>query len=112
MGLALVMLASNGMAKSDVATAALMVQLIRTAMAIADYHRATRNARQAADLDAHLGRLAGLPVVKAGQGATPTPGSALTPSGGPGLQLPTPLQAQPHAGARIHTERSGQDVGR
>lgn len=112
MGLALVMLASNGVAKPDVATAALMAQLIRTASAIADYHRATRNQPQAADLRVLLGRLERLPVVKAGRAAAATPGPARTPTRGPGLQLPTPLRAQPHAGARVTTEKGGRDAGR
>ena len=112
MGLALVMLASNGVAKPDVATAALMAQLVRTASAVADYHRATRNQRQASDVGALLSRLERLPAVEAGHAAMVTFEAGRPPARGPGLQLPTPLQAQPHTGARVTTERGGRDAGR
>jgi hypothetical protein len=101
MGLALVLLASNGAAKPGVAATALMAQILRAASAISDYHRATNNVRQAQALETQLARLGNLSVT-------------IEPvrTAGPGLQLPTPLAARPHTGARVTTERGSRDAGR
>lgn len=103
MGLALVLLASNGAAKPGVAMAALMAQILRAAAAVSDYHRATGNVAQAQALQVQLVRLTGLTV---------TEPVASVRTAGPALQLPTPIEARPQTGARVTAERGTRDAGR
>lgn len=121
MGAALVLLAAQGADRPGVAAAALMVQLLRAAAAISDYHRQTRNFGEADAVTAQLGRLAALgqtdyPGQRSGDKVPATPSRdrpVRAGRRGPGLQLPNPLEPRPHTGARPgHERREGRDGGR
>ena len=116
---ALVFMASRG-DKPQVAAAALMAQLIRAAAAVRDYHRETRNLREATAVDVQLRQLAALQW--SGYGAEPHDGRKLSPlprrgprqpqqnqQRGPGLALPTQIEPRPQTPARNGPERQDRD---
>lgn len=116
---ALVFMASGD--KPQVAAAALMAQLIRAAAALRDYHRETKNLREANAVDLEVRRLSQMQW--AGYGAEPhnsrkpiattkkQPRPA--PRRGPALDLPRQIQSREQAPMRYgQQERQDRDAGR
>lgn len=118
---ALVFLAARG-DKPQVAAAALMAQLVRAAAAIRDYHRETRNVREATAVDVELRRLQTLPWVgyptEPGSGRKVQAATKVQPrqrpqvQRGPGLALPAQLEPRPQTPTRYNQSREDRDGGR
>jgi hypothetical protein len=127
MGAALVLMASRG-DKPQVATAALVAQLIRAAAAVRDYHREVRNTREAQAVDVQLRHLARLQLSSAApepaaqsdrRRPAQLPKQQLRPRGphGPALELPHLIDPpQPAPGwqtpIRSGPERQDRNGGR
>jgi len=121
---ALVFAAANG-DKPQVAAAALMAQLVRTAMALREYHRETRNVREANAVDVELARLSGLRWT--GYGPEPRDSRKVqattkrqprsTPAApavtkGPALQLPRQMDPGPQTPVPYGHREADRDAGR
>jgi len=118
---ALVFMASRGGDKPTVAAVALMAQLVRAASALADYHRASRNAREAEAVRVQVQQLVAMKWT--GYGSEPVDSRKVqAPAGkrqpkqptrpGPALALPRELDHRPQVAARYHQAKEDRDGGR
>jgi len=125
MGTALIFLSARSDDKPKIAAGVLMVQILRTATALRDYHTATANLRQAHAVDHVITRLQALPLTgyqpdlahlssaeREAWNARQTANAFAGPLRQAGSPMPTPLTPRPQIGARTNPREGDRDAGR